>query len=345
VKIRDKQLAFFLRHLAGLLETGIPVGTALIHLEERRAGGKIRRLVQRLRSFLAQGRTFGDAVERCPRVFLPVYRAMIVAGETAGRLPEILREIADLLESAIKRRRRLVLAMLYPCFVILLAAGAMVVLAGFVFPRFKEFFDSEHAELPAVTRSLLVTAGVLKWLLPWIGAVLVFAVFARLVLRGSTLGRTVSDYLALAWSPFRSLHRKEVTARCARALGMLQECGLPIVRSIRLAGAAGGNAIAEQIFVNAGRLVDRGQPLSEALGRPRLLDSGLVPVLRAGEQTGALDQMLRRLADELDAEVQHARRIRMVAGMTLTIVLLGVLVGWIVIAVMSAYFGMAAAMF
>ena len=345
MKLSDRQLASFLRHLAALLESGVPIQDALDNLAERWHGKKASRIAGQLRSVLANGCTFGGAVEQCPGTFLPVFRAMIIAGETAGKLPEIFKQIADLLDAAVKRKRLLQLAMVYPCFVILLAMALIVLLAEFVFPRFKMFYDSVDAELPVVTRSLLVSADFLKFMLPWIAGIFVLVVLFVFLIRRLAAGRVIHDYWALSCSPFRLLHRKQVTANFARALGMLEECGVSIRRSIPLAGAATGNSIAEQVFVNASRGVDDGCPLSEALGHPRLLSPELVPVLRAGEQTGTLDQALKRLADELDGELNHARRIRMVVSMLLIVVLLGIFVGWIVIAIMSAYFGMAIAMF
>jgi type II secretory pathway component PulF len=340
-KIPQKQLAGFLRQMGSLLEAGLPVGTALMQLSGRRQGKGVSQLIARLQTSLEQGNSFGKAAGNCDGFVSPLYGAMLVAGETSGRLPELIRQVADLIEADIKRKRMRFLALLYPCCVMVMAMVLLAVLVGVVFPRFQAFFDSMGAELPAVTRGLISTMEAVRQALPWIAPGAMGLVVLVVLLHERPTGRKALDFLALKVSPFRSMHRKRATSNCARTLGLLQECGVPIVRSVRLAAPASGNRITEETLMKASYQVEQGNPLSEALGHPRFLVPEFILALRAGEQSGTLDQTLKRLADDLDAEVQHARSIRMTVGMILTILLLGGFVGWIVIAFMTAYFSLA----
>jgi type II secretory pathway component PulF len=335
-RLSQRQTAVLLGRWGSMLRSGIPPDAALERLARRRDRSGL--VAAFLREQIAEGRSVAEAMGALPRVFSPLAVAMCHAGEASGRLPEAMEGVSALLEERGRRTLAFQIGLIYPVIVLVVGMGLITFLMLFVLPRFVEMLDSLDAPLPAVTRSLMATShGVVRYgpvamvalVLLWVG----FGFLSR-----TLSGRVLSDWVRLHAPLSRGFVRRVVSTRFARVYAQLLASGVQVGEAVRLSGAGTGNLIAEQVMVRAREGVATGIPLSEAMGDDRIFLPDLKDALETGEASGQTDELLTKLADRLDHELKQIMMAWAVIPGVLILLLLGVFVGWIVLAVLVPWF-------
>jgi type IV pilus assembly protein PilC len=280
---------------------------------------------------VAGGATLADAFGRHPRVFGDLFTTMLQVGETAGALDTILARLSAYLERAAALRGKVKAAMVYPLTIVGVAGLVVVFMMAFVIPTFAQMFASFGAELPLATRAVIALSEFLRAaLLPLLAGGAAAAAGVRRAYR-SRRGRHLIDRLLLKIPVLAPLIRKVAIARVTRTLGTLIGCGVPILDALRITARTAGNQIVEHTVLMARTAIAGGRNLTEPLrGYP--VPAMVVQMVNVGEQTGSMDEMLTRIADFYDDEVDAA-----VSGLTallepVMIVFLGVVIGGLVIA-------------
>ncbi|HVM48919.1 MAG TPA: type II secretion system F family protein, partial [Candidatus Acidoferrum sp.] len=284
---------------------------------------------------IESGSSFGEAVAMHPRVFNRLYVNMVKAGEISGALEVTLRRLAEFMEKARKIKGKVKAAMFYPCAVLIMATGILILMMAFIIPRFQAVFDGlfEGRPLPHFTQLVMdVSQAVQHHFLLGVAVVTALGVAFALALK-TRWGRWTFDRLKLALPVFGPVFRKLAISRFSRTLGTLVSNGVPILQALNIVKETAGNVIIGQVVSEVHNRVKEGEPIA-----PTLKVSGVFPAMVAGmvdvgEQTGALPEMLMKVADNYDDEVDNS-----VSAMTsllepIMIVFLAVVVGSIVVAV------------
>ncbi len=344
-----KQLTTFTRQFSTLQDAGLPILRSLQILEQQQKPGLLKGILDEVAEDVSAGSSLADAMAKHPKAFDKLYTKMVAAGEVAGVLDEILRRLADFLEKAARLRRKIIGAMIYPVVVISVATLIVLGIMVFIVPQFQEIFDQFDTELPVPTQYLISTS---LWLggpiLDWLGAPhnegqmipgAVYILFAPFILWGllrlvrqSEGGRHAVDEVVLNIPVFGQLVSKTTIAKFTRTLGTLIRAGVPILDAITITRETTGNAVYERALQKVHDSVRQGESFAEPLRQTKVCDAIVTNMIDVGEETGDLDKMLMKIADNYDDEVDT-----MVAGLVsllepLMVVILGVMVGSIVIA-------------
>jgi type IV pilus assembly protein PilC len=327
-------LTVFTRQTATLMDAGMPLLRGLRTLHEQEANRTLRRVIASVSDSIESGCSFAEALAQFPKVFNPLYLNMVKAGELSGALELTLTRLAEFMEKAQKIKGKVKAAMFYPCAVMVVAVTIMAVLMIFVVPRFQEVFNGllDGRQMPGFTLLVLHASQVLQTHL------LMFATITMTIglLFASALktkwGREVFDRLKLSFPALGPVFRKVAISRFARTLGTLVGSGVPILQALTIVRETAGNVVVGKVIATMHDRVKEGDPLA-----PTLKASGVFPPMVAGmvdvgEQTGALPEMLMKVADNYDDEVDNATNAMTSLLEPIMIVFLAVIVGSIVIA-------------
>jgi type IV pilus assembly protein PilC len=331
--VRGKDLAVFSRQFATMISAGLPLVQCLQTLGVQMERPRFREIIAKVAADVEAGSTLSEALGRFPRVFDELYVNLVHVGETGGVLDSMLARLSTYLEKAQALRHRVQMAIVYPVLVISIAILVVAFLMVFVIPIFASFFAKAGVPLPLPTRVVIgVSNAVVRFWYLMILAVAGVIYGVRTWYRTES-GRLTIDRLLLRAPIFGPLVRKIAIARFTRTLSALLGGGVPIIDALRITAKTAGNRVVENAVMDAREKVTAGQTLGE-----RLKDSGVFPpmvvqMVIVGEQTGALDNMLAKVADYYEDEVDVA-----VAGLTsllepILIVILGVIIGGIVISI------------
>jgi general secretion pathway protein F len=323
--INQTQVLQFTQQLATLLGAGQPLDRALQILLELPESEKAKRIIERVRDHVRGGGALSDALEAEPGVFSRLYVNMVRAGEVGGSLDVTLARLSNYLERAKALRESVINALIYPAILVVMVFGALFVLLAFVVPRFLPMFKDMNVELPMITKVVLFVGTTLQdwW---WLIAALIFA--GVLLMR-----RRLSEPAArLAWDA-RLLRMRIVgplvarleTARLARTLGTLLKNGVPLLTAITIGRNVLGNTALAEAVDKAGEEVKTGGGLAFALGQSKRFPKLALQMISVGEESGALDDMLMKVADTFDVEARNTVD-RLLAAMVpvLTVVMTGV---------------------
>jgi type IV pilus assembly protein PilC len=314
-----------------MISAGLPIAQGLAILAEQGARSPLGQITAQVAADVAGGATLADAFGRHPRVFGDLFTNMLQVGETAGALDAILARLSSYLEKAATLRARVKAAVVYPAAIVGVAGLVVVFMMAFVIPTFARMFASFGAELPLPTRMVIALSELVRaFLLPLLAAAAAGAAAIRRAYRNPR-GRLLIDRLLLKIPVLAPLIRKVAIARVTRTLGTLIACGVPILEALRITARTAGNQIVEDTVMMARTAIAGGRTLTEPL-RSHPVPAMVVQMVNVGEQTGSMDEMLARIADFYEAEVDAA-----VSGLTallepVMIVFLGVVVGGLVIA-------------
>ena len=332
--IRPRTLSVFTRQLATLIEAGMPLLRGLRTLEEQEESRAMKRVLSEVSGAIEGGSSLSEAVAARPRVFSRLYVNMVRAGEIGGALDLTLERLAEFMEKAARIKGKVRSALVYPCAVLFVAVGILTVMMTFIVPRFQSVFDSllNGRAMPPLTRfvldvSLAVRGHILATGL-WTGAAIVLATLAA----RTQWGRYCLDRAKLSAPLVGPVFHKAAISRFCRTLGTLVSSGVPILQALKIVEETAGNRVVGGVIARVHEQVKQGEPMA-----PTLKVSGVFPVMVAGmvdvgEQTGALPEMLLKISDTYDDQVDDA-----VNGMTsllepIMIVILAVVVGFIVAA-------------
>jgi type IV pilus assembly protein PilC len=333
-RVPKKLLTQFTRQLSTLVDAGLPILRSLRILEQQQKPGMLRVAIRLVAEDVESGSTLSEAMERHPRAFDRLYTNMVRAGELGGVLDVILQRLADFMEKAQALKRKVIGAMIYPAAVITFALAIVTLLLMFVVPNFQKIFADMGERLPALTRSLLNISEWVRFQFGW--AVILatpFGIWATFrLLKMSAGGRLFVDRLKLKVPILGRLVSKSAVARFTRTLGTLLSAGVPILEALNITRDTSGNEVLARALADVHDGIREGESFADPLRRAKVVDPMVVNMIDVGEETGELDKMLVKVADTYDDEVET-----LVASLTslmepVMVITLGVIVGFIVIA-------------
>jgi type IV pilus assembly protein PilC len=342
-KASEKDLVVFTRQFATMIDAGLPLVQCLEILSSQTENPTLAKVIGEVRQDVEGGSTYADALKKHPKVFDDLYVNMVAAGEAGGILDTILNRLAKHIEKAMKLKKQIKSAMVYPASIITVATAVIAVLMIWVIPVFAKMFSDFGSALPGPTQMVISASNFMKayWyvILIIIGAVFFF--LRRLY--KTEVGRRLMDRIALALPVFGDLIRKASVAKFTRTLGTLISSGVPILDGMVIVAKTSGNKIVEESLLKARQSISEGKTVAEPLGQSKVFPPMVVQMISVGETTGALDAMLGKIADFYDEEVDAA-----VAALTsllepMLMVFLGVVIGFIVIAMYLPIFKLAGA--
>jgi len=345
--VSQKQLMAFPRQLSTLQDAGLPILRSLAILEQQQKPGLMKKSLAGVHEDVSGGASLSESMAKHPKAFNKLYTKMIAAGEVGGVLDLILQRLADFLEKAEKLKKRIISAMIYPVAVISIASIIVLGIMMFIVPKFVEIFADFDTKLPAPTLFLIEAA---KWLA---GPILppdkggdpnasipgvIFVLLSPFVLffgfkfiRKTAGGKAVIDRQMLLVPVLGQLIRKTTIAKFTRTLGTLINAGVPILDAIKITSETSGNDVYAKALIAVHDSVRQGDSFSEPLRKAKVCDSLVVNMIDVGEETGDLDKMLEKIADNYDEEVDNT-----VAGLVsllepIMVIVLGLIVGGIVV--------------
>ena len=333
-KIKPAALAVFTRQLATLVDVGIPLLRGLRLLQEQEENRTLRRVIADVSLTIETGGTLSEGLAAHPRVFSQLYVNMVKAGETGGILELVLRRQADFMEKALKIKGKIKAAMFYPMAVLCVAAGILTLLLAFIIPRFQEVFEGllNGRRMPAFTLAVLKISDIFKNHFLMVGMVLLILFVAFQFGIRTRRGRWWFDRFKLVVPVLGKVSRKVALSRFTRTFGTLLGSGVPILQALNIVKETAGNVVVGDMISKIHDNVEEGGTLSEPLKASQIFPAMIGGMVDIGEQTGALPDMLLKIADTSDEEADNA-----VTAMTsllepVMIVFLAVVVGSIVIA-------------
>lgn len=330
--VSQKKLCTFTRQLSTLQDAGLPILRSLRILEGQSKPGALKNSLIDVIDDVESGNTLSEAMAKQPKAFDNLYVNMVKAGEAGGALEIILQRLAEFKERAQSLKRKVQGAMIYPVAVILVATCIVTFIMIWIIPKFKAIFDGFDLDLPAMTVALIATSNwvVDYWyLLPTIPIACVL--FVKIVKKNKT-GAFIVDWISLRIPILGKILEKSTVARTARTLGTLISSGVPILEALVIARDTSGNEVFVRAYQHIHQAIREGESIAVPLKETRVVDDMVVNMVDVGEETGALDNMLYKVADVYDEEVTV-----LVDGMIsllepLMVVVLGLIVGFIVIA-------------
>ncbi len=333
-------LAVLFRQFAALVGSGMPVVPALAALEEQAERPLLKGVLAGVRNQVNEGRSLSSALGDHPRVFPELHRQLIAAAEASGALDRVLGRLADVIEQQRMLRTRLFAALIYPAFMLVVGVGIVGTLLAYVVPKVIRVFQESHQLLPWPTRLLLHISDFLSEY----GVLLIggtaFAVWAGLRHVRTGPRRVLRDRWLLGLPLAGALIRRIVSARFARTMGLLLQSGLPAVPSLRLTAEVLGNQAAAEAVRAASEDVAQGASVAASLRGCGIFPPLLLHMVRAGEQSGELEAMLGSAAASYEVDIQAALGALTSVLEPLMIVLMGLAVGFIVLAILYPIFEM-----
>ena len=336
-KVKSKILMIFTRQLATLIDSGLPLLRSLNVLAKQERDKVLKKTINKLADSVQSGSTFSDALALHPKIFNNLYVNMVKAGEVGGVLELVLNRLSEFQEKAAKIKNKVLSAMVYPIIVITMAMGILSFLLVFIVPRFEVIFHDllGNKPLPPVTQFVLSVSNFMKHHgLVLLGVVV--AVFMAYNFIGRTrAGRMAIDTFKLRMPLFGNLNRKTAISRFARTLGTLVTSGVPILQALNITRETAGNAAIARAIGQVHDSVKEGESIVQPLEASKAFPPMVVSMIDVGEETGKLPEMLLKIADVYDDEVDNA-----VAALTsmlepIMIVFLAVIVGTIVLALFT----------
>ena len=335
-----KILTQFTRQLSTLQDAGLPLLRSLQILEQQQKPGKLKNILGEVVQDVEAGSTLSDSFAKHPKGFDRLYCKMVAAGEVGGVLDIILQRLANFMEKAARLRSRIKGAMIYPTVVVIIAVGIVTGIMYFVIPKFEEIFADFEIELPGLTNFLIkasswVAGNQPEQLVPgW--SVIVASPFILVVLlkmlRKTNFGRAMLDWMILKIPVVGVLVEKTTVARFTRTLGTLVSAGVPILEAINITRDTCGNWVFERALQRVHDSIREGESFSAPLRESKVCDGIVVNMIDVGEETGDLDVMLMKIADNYDEEVDVAVQSLLSLVEPLLVVVLGSIVGGIVLA-------------
>jgi type IV pilus assembly protein PilC len=343
-RVGTKDITIFVRQFATMIDAGLPLVQCLEILGNQQDNPTLGTLIKKLRSDVEEGSTFADALRKHPRYFDNLFVNLVDAGETGGILDTILNRLATYMEKNEAIKAKIKGAMVYPIIVITVAIIVVAVIMIVVIPVFATLFSELGAQLPLPTRIVVWLSNFLKkWIFAIIPALIILG-YAIKRIYATEKGKLVMDAMALKVPIFNDLIVKSSVARFTRTLGTLLSSGVPILDSLEITARASGHAIIELAILATRDSIKEGKTIAEPLEATEVFPPMVVQMIGVGEQSGALDTMLAKIADFYEEEVDQAVEALTSAMEPLMIVFLGVTVGGIVIAMYMPMFTMISAL-
>jgi len=334
-RVKLRELVLFSRQFATMIDAGLSVVKCLDILQQQCKDAKLKVVIGQIKHDVASGASLTDAIGKHPRVFSSLYVNMIRSAEAGGILDKVLDRLATFLEKEQEMRGKIKSAMMYPSVVLMFAGLMLLALLIGVLPKFKTIFESMNLELPLATRALLGFSGFMTtywyiFLMMVAGGIVAYKLWAR-----TERGHYQIDLIKLRLPVMGDLFMKTAISRFARTFGTLIASGVPVLRTLEIVAETAGNVVVAQTITQARASVKEGEKISTPLMGSKVFPVMVVQMIGVGEETGRLDQMLVKVSDFYDQEVDATLK-----GLTsliepVMIVALGVIVGFIAVSVIS----------
>jgi type IV pilus assembly protein PilC len=335
-----KDVAVFTRQFSVMIDSGVPLVQCLQILAETQENKKFAAAIVAIQREVESGNNLAAAMKTQPKVFDDLYTNMVAAGESGGILDTIFQRLAVYIEKAVKLKRAVQSALVYPVAVIFIAASVITLILWKVIPAFTDLFNGMQVQLPLPTRIVI-------WASEFVGSYGLFIIVGLVILSGvfrsyykTPKGRYAVDGLILKSPIFGPLMRKIAVARFSRTMATLIASGVPILDCLDITAHTSGNAIIEEAILSVKRAIEEGRTIVEPLKASGVFPSMVVSMIGVGEQAGALEKMLTKIADFYEQEVDSAVGDLMTALEPVMIVVLGTIVGGIVISMYLPMFSL-----
>jgi type IV pilus assembly protein PilC len=339
--VKAKELAIFTRQFSVMIDAGLPLVQCLEILASQQENKTFQKVLTGVRSAVEGGSNLSTAMKQYPKVFDPLYSNMVEAGETGGILDTILQRLSTYIEKNVKLQRAVKSALVYPIGVLTVAAGVIILLLWKVVPVFATLFAGLGVDLPLPTK---VVIGLSNFVGSVFGLLIVVAFVAALfglkVWYGTKQGRMAIDSTILRLPVLGIVMRKIAVARFTRTLGTLIASGVPILEGLDITAKTSGNAVIEKALTQVRKSLEEGKSLTEPLKDSNVFPGMVTQMIAVGEQTGAMDAMLQKIADFYEEEVDAAVKDLLTAIEPIMIVFLGVVVGGVVISMYLPLFSL-----
>jgi type IV pilus assembly protein PilC len=339
--VKSKELAIFTRQFSVMIDAGLPLVQCLEILASQQENKFFQKVLTNTRGQVEGGATLSAAMRSSPKVFDPLYVNMVEAGETGGILDTILQRLSTYIEKNVKLQRAVKSALVYPVGVLTVAGGVITLLLWKVVPIFATLFAGLGVDLPLPTKIVIALSNFIGsifglFILIGIGA----GIFGLKVWYGTPQGRFVLDSIVLKLPVLGILMRKIAVARFTRTLGTLISSGVPILEGLDITAKTAGNAVVEKALQQVRKSLEEGKSLTEPLKESEVFPGMVTQMIAVGEQTGAMDAMLQKIADFYEEEVDAAVKDLLTALEPIMIVFLGVVVGGVVISMYLPLFSL-----
>jgi len=339
--VDSKELAIFTRQFSVMIDAGLPLVQCLEILSSQQENKTFQKVLAGTRGAVEGGSTLSAAMKQYPKVFDPLYTNMVEAGETGGILDTILQRLAAYIEKNVKLQRAVKSALVYPIGVLTIAAAVITLLLWKVVPVFATLFAGLGVDLPLPTRIVI-------GLSHFVGSIFGFLIFVAIigfvvglkVWYGTPGGRMAIDTIILKLPVLGLLMRKIAVARFTRTLGTLISSGVPILEGLDITAKTSGNAVIEKALTQVRRSLEEGKSLTDPLKESEVFPGMVTQMIAVGEQTGAMDAMLQKIADFYEEEVDAAVKDLLTALEPIMIVFLGLVVGGVVISMYLPLFSL-----
>ena len=331
-RVSLKDVAIFTRQLHAMIHAGIPLVQALRIIKDQVRNKALREIVEDMAAFIEGGGKFSTALSRYKDIFGELYISMIRAAEEAGTLEETLKRLADYLEKIEKLRGKVKSAMFYPVFVLITATVIVAGILIFVIPTFQKLYQSLGSQLPLLTQMIIKVSQILRDYIGWTFLFLVLSVIGFVQGRKFKKFKYITDYLLLKFPVFGELILKSSMANFARTLSSMVSSGINILTALQISAETANNEVIKKAIIQVKNDVERGISLSTAMAKQKIFPPMVVNMAAIGEEAGNLDEMLSKVADFYEEEVD-----RTVDGLTsliepFMIVFIGGIIGFIIIA-------------
>ncbi len=305
--ITTRDLVIFTRQFATMIDAGLPLVQCLEILGDQQENPTFKEIIREIKGDVEQGSTFAEALSKHPKAFDALFVNLVAAGEVGGILDTIMNRLAVYLEKADALARKVKGAMVYPVTVSVVAAGVVVLMLVKVIPTFEKMFADFGGTLPAPTQ---VVIGISNWMQEWIGLILTVAVVTVVAFfqarKRAPKFRRATDALALKLPVFGPLLRKVAVARFTRTLGTMIASGVPILDGLDIVSRTAGNVVVEEALQDVTAAISEGKTIAEPHSECDVFPAMVVQMIAVGEETGAMESMLSKIADFYDDEVDTA---------------------------------------
>ena len=339
-KVRLKDLAIYSRQLSVLIDAELPLIQSLGILEEQQKNAYFKKVIKTVKDDVEAGSTLNQAKRKHPKAFDDLYCNLIASGEQSGSLDIMLRRLAEFIEKNVRLRAKIKQAMIYPVAIAVFAIVVAIFMLWKVIPIFATIFRDLGAELPALTAFVVNLSDFVEKNIFFIFIGLIASILAFRYYRSTTPGRWTTDRLLLKMPLFGGLIYKVAMTRVTRTLATLISGGVPMLEALKITSTTAGNVIIEKEIVDARRLVSEGKTMAESFKLSGRFPTMMLQMINVGEATGTLDEMLSKLANFYDEEVDTAVSALLSVMEPIMMIFVGGIVGGLVISMYLPIFSL-----
>ncbi len=339
-RVKKKEFIIFLRQLSTLIEAGVPLVEATGLLQEQTKDKFLKETLRYVRTDLVEGVRFSDAVEKHPKIFPELFVNMIRAGEASGELDDVLNKMAVYYEKQYDMRQKVITALSYPVLVAFVAVSICVALLVVIFPQFTGMFDTMDAELPAYTAFVLsLSDGMQRYWYLGVFFLLLCVVLYRIIV-SKPEGKLFMDSLKLKVPVLGSFYQKAILARMTRTMSSLLESSVPILDTLQISSRILQNKVMEKVMKDCYETIEKGDSLAGPMEAHWAFPPMVTQMIRVGEKSGSLDNLLHRAANFYEQELDYAAERLKALLEPVLILVLSIMVGSIVTAVILPMFSL-----